>query len=122
MAIKVVYCLMRKDGMSREDFQSYWLGQHADKVKARADAIGMHRYVQSHACDTPMNIGMAAARGGLGGFDGVMEGWWESEEQAVAALTTPEGQQAMSDLLDDEGVFIDFARSPIFMTREHVIY
>jgi hypothetical protein len=51
-----------------------------------------------------------------------MEGWWDSEEQAMAALTTPEGIQAMAELLDDEGTFIDFSRSPIFMTREHVIY
>lgn len=122
MVIKVVYCLTRKDGMSREEFQTYWLGEHADKVKARAAAIGMQRYVQSHIYDTPMNAGMAEPRGSLEGYDGIMEGWWDSEEQAMAALMTPEGQRAMTDLLDDEGVFVDFARSPIFMTREHVIY
>ena len=69
-----------------------------------------------------MNAGMAQERGGLNGYDGIMEGWWESEEQAMAALTTPAGQQAMTDLLDDERCFIDFGKSPIFMTREHVIY
>ncbi len=122
MAIKVVYCLTRKEGMSRDAFQAYWLGCHADKVKDRAEQIGMIRYVQNHSYDTPMNASMAAARGGLSGYDGVMEGWWEDEELAMAALTTPEGLQAMAELLDDEGVFIDFARSPIFMTREHVIY
>lgn len=120
--IKVVYCLVRKEGMSREKFQNYWLNQHADKVKQRANAIGMVRYVQSHSYDTPMNAGMAQERGGLSGYDGIMEGWWESEEQAMAALTTPAGQQAMTDLLDDERCFIDFGKSPIFMTREHVIY
>lgn len=122
MSIKVIYCLKRKDGMTREQFQAYWLGQHADKVRARAKAIGMVRYVQSHSYDTPMNVGMAGERGGLEGYDGVMEGWWDSEEQAMASLTTPEGQQAMSELLDDERKFIDFANSPIFMTHEHVIY
>lgn len=122
MTIKVVYCLTRKAGMTRAEFQDYWLGQHADLVKARADAIGMTRYVQSHAYDTPMNAGMAGPRGGPEGYDGIMEGWWESEEQAMAALTTPAGLQAMADLLDDERRFIDFSRSPIFMTREHVIY
>ena len=38
MTIKVVYCLTRKAGMTRAEFQDYWLGQHADLVKARADA------------------------------------------------------------------------------------
>lgn len=120
--IKLVYCLTRKQGMSREQFQEYWLGQHADTVKERADAIGMKRYVQSHRYDTPMNTGVASARGALEGYDGIMEGWWDSEEQAMAALTTAEGIQAMTDLLDDERRFIDFSRSPIFFTREHVIY
>jgi EthD domain len=69
-----------------------------------------------------MNAGMAGERGGLDGLDGIMEGWWESEEQAMAALTTPEGQQAMADLPGDERTFIDFSRSPIFMSKEHVIY
>jgi hypothetical protein len=122
MSIKVIYCLTRKAGLSIKEFQAYWLGQHADKVKSRARAIGMKRYVQSHSYNTAMNGGMASDRGGLDGYDGIMEGWWDSEEQAMAALTTPEGIQAMAELLDDEGTFIDFSRSPIFMTREHVIY
>ncbi|KKW90135.1 EthD domain-containing protein [Sphingobium chungbukense] len=121
MQIKVIYCLTRKEGISRDSFQTYWRGRHAGLVKERAEAIGMVRYVQSHSYDTAMNGAMAAARGGLDGYDGVMEGWWDSEEQAMAALTSPEGQKAMADLLDDEGEFIDFARSPIFMTHEHVI-
>jgi len=91
-------------------------------VKARAEAIGMRRYVQSHTVETPMNAALAGARGGLDGYDGVMEGWWDSEAEALAALSTPDGQAAARDLLDDEGKFIDFDRSPIFMTREHVIY
>lgn len=122
MSIKVVYCLIRREELTREAFQSHWLGRHADLVKARAERIGMVRYVQSHAYDSLMNAGMAADRGGLAGYDGIMEGWWDSEEQAIAALTTPAGQQAMAELLDDERGFIDFSRSPIFITREHVIY
>jgi uncharacterized protein (TIGR02118 family) len=122
MAIKIVYCLRRKAGISREEFQRYWLEQHAPKVKARAAAIGMRRYVQSHAIDTPLNAAVAGARGAPEGYDGIMEGWWDSEEQALAVLGTPEGQAAGRDLLDDEGRFIDFERSPIFFTREHVIY
>jgi EthD domain len=120
--IKVVYCLSRKEDLTREQFQQYWRGQHAEKVKERAEAIGMKRYVQSHSYDTPMNAGMASERGGLDGYDGIMEGWWDSEGQAMAALTTPKGMQAMAELLDDEKRFIDHSRSRIFVTREHVIY
>ncbi|MGA2951940.1 MAG: EthD domain-containing protein [Caulobacteraceae bacterium] len=122
MAIKIVYCLRRKPGISREEFQRYWLDVHGPMVKARGEAIGMRRYVQSHAVETPMNAALAGARGGLESYDGVMEGWWDSEDEALAALSTAEGQAAGAELLADEGKFIDFDRSPIFMTREHVIY
>jgi hypothetical protein len=122
MAVKIVYCLRRKPGISREEFQRYWLETHGPKVKAAADAIGMRRYVQSHTIETPLNGAVATSRGGLEAYDGIMEGWWDGDEDALAALSTAEGQAAARDLLDDEGKFIDFERSPIFFTREHVIY
>jgi uncharacterized protein (TIGR02118 family) len=122
MAIKIVYCLRRKPAISREEFQRYWFEEHAPKVKAAAAAIGMRRYVQSHTLETPLNDAIAASRGGSEAYDGIMEGWWDSEDDVLAALSTPEGQAAGRLLLEDEGRFIDFARSPIFFTREHVIY
>src|SRR5579863_6636049 len=122
MPIKIVYCLRRKDGISREEFQRYWLKEHAPRVKAHAAAIGMRRYVQSHAIETPIDAAVAGARGSPAPYDGVMEGWWDSEAALFAALSTPEGQAAGADLLADEARFIDFARSPIFFSREHVIF
>ncbi|WP_339703530.1 EthD domain-containing protein [uncultured Sphingosinicella sp.] len=121
MAIKMIYCLTRKEGMSREEFQRYWREIHWQKVRQHARTIRMFRYAQSHSYDTPINDGIAAERGGLPGYDGVMEGWWESEEDALAAMGNQAGLDAMADLLDDEGRFIDFSRSPLFMTHEHVL-
>jgi uncharacterized protein (TIGR02118 family) len=122
MAIKIVYCLRRKAGVSREEFQRYWLEEHGPKVVAVMAAIGMKRYVQSHTLETPLNDAVAASRGGQEAYDGVMEGWWDSEDDVGGALGSPEGQIAARELLEDEGTFIDFARSPIFFTREHVMY
>ena len=122
MPLKIIYCLRRKEGITREAFQRYWLEQHAPRVTAHAAAIGMRRYVQSHAIDTPIDAAVAESRGSPEPYDGVMEGWWDSEEAIMAALSTSEGQTAARDLLDDESKFIDFARSPIFFTREHVIF
>lgn len=122
MPIKVVYCLTRRQDLTRTQFQEYWLGQHAEKVRQRAHHIGMVRYVQSHGYDSPLNGAMSASRAGTAGYDGIMEGWWDDEAQALSALSTQEGREAMADLLDDERQFIDFERSPIFMTREHVIF
>jgi hypothetical protein len=112
MSIKIVFCLRRKDGISREEFLRYWLEEHAPKVKAHAPALGMRRYVQSHTLDTPLNAAVADARGAPKPYDGIMEGWWDSEE----------AQAASRDLLVDEARFIDLPRSAIFFTREHLIF
>ncbi|HEY1448785.1 MAG TPA: EthD domain-containing protein [Caulobacteraceae bacterium] len=122
MPLKIVFCLRRKEGISREEFQRYWLEEHAPRVKGHAAAIGMRRYVQSHALDTPLNDAVAGARGAPEPYDGVMEGWWDSEEALLATLSSPEAQAAGRDLLEDEARFIDLACSPIFFTREHVIF
>ena len=120
--VKIVFCLTRKEGMSRAEFQRYWLDVHAGKVAGVADDIGMVRYVQNHSLDSPMNDALAGARGGLPGYDGVMEGWFESEEAALAVMGSDAGQAAGAMLLDDEARFIDFDRSPIFLVHEKTIY
>lgn len=122
MAIKLVFCLRRQQGMSREAFQAYWLEQHAPLVKRLAAATGMSRYVQSHTVASRLGAGFAKARGITAEpYDGVMEGWWDSEEQALAALAIG-GAEAGPLLLEDEARFIDLARSSIFFTEEHEIF
>lgn len=121
MSIKMIYCLTRKQGMSREEFQHYWRNIHWVKVKEHAQKIKMYRYSQSHSYDTPINEALSTERGGLEGYDGVMEGWWDDEQEALRTWDTDECRAAFADLLDDESKFIDFSRSPLFMTHEHVL-
>lgn len=120
--IKLIYCLTKKPELTREEFQEYWRNVHARLASGHGRTVKMVRYVQSHTYDSPMNDAMAEERGSPVGFDGVMEGWWESEEALREAVEADEGKSAMQELLDDEGKFIDFSRSPIFMTLEHEIY
>jgi hypothetical protein len=49
--IKIVFCLRRRSDLSREQFQAYWLTQHAPLVRSHADALGIRRYVQVHSID-----------------------------------------------------------------------
>lgn len=122
MAIKVVFCLRRQSGMSRDEFQAYWLDQHAPLVRRLAAATGMSRYVQSHTITSKFSASFAKVRGITAEpYDGVMEGWWDSEEQALAALAVG-GAQAGPLLLEDERRFIDLERSSIFFTEEHEIF
>ena len=77
------------------------------------------KYVQSHTLDTPLNEGMRSSRGMLPEYDGVAEVWFESEEELMAAMNSPEGQKLSAALLEDEGNFIDHSKSSAFIVREH---
>jgi uncharacterized protein (TIGR02118 family) len=119
--IKLVFCLRRVEGMTLEEFQSYWLESHAPLVRSHADTLRIRRYVQVHTQATPMNDALRISRGGPEGYDGVAELWWDSMDDLVAASSTPEGRAAGQALLDDERSFIDLERSPLWLAAEHEI-
>jgi hypothetical protein len=52
-------------------------------------------------------------------YDGVAEVWFESEEDLMEAMSSPEGQELGAALLEDEGNFIDHSKSSAFIVREH---
>jgi uncharacterized protein (TIGR02118 family) len=120
--VKLVYVLHRRQDLSPAEFHRYWLDEHAPRVWAVAERIRARRYVQSHTLDTPLNAALVESRGLSPGADGITEVWWDSLEELQAAASTPEGAAAMRMLLEDEGRFIDFGRSTIFMTEEHEIF
>ena len=97
--IKLVYCLCRRPGMSREDFQAYWFDRHAPLVKAHAESLGIARYVQVHTQTGALSDGIRASRGAPEAYDGVAELWFE----------------------EDEAKFIDFSKSPVFFAVERPI-
>ncbi|MEW6270991.1 MAG: EthD domain-containing protein [Thermodesulfobacteriota bacterium] len=68
-----------------------------------------------------MNEALRASRGGPDGFDGIAELWWHSAEDLAAATASEEGRRASLELLEDERRFIDLARSPLWLAREHEV-
>jgi hypothetical protein len=116
--IKIIYCITRKPHLTREQFQDYWLNHHGKLVWDRARSIGMIKYAQNCTVDTELGAGCAAARGGAEPYDGVMEGWWESDEAAMAAFGSDGGRATMEVLYADEATFMDFDRCRIFTVRE----
>ncbi|WP_226019154.1 EthD domain-containing protein [Novosphingobium sp. FKTRR1] len=120
--IKLVYCIRRRADLSEDEFQRYWLEDHAPKVRSVATAIGAVRYVQSHARLPQANAGFRASRGLAEAFDGITEIWWNSPEELAAGTGTADGLAAARMLLEDERNFIDFTASSIFMTEEFEIF
>jgi uncharacterized protein (TIGR02118 family) len=118
--IKLVYCLRRLPGLSRDEFQRYWRENHGPLVRERAEVLRIRRYVQVHTLESPLNEAMRASRGSDPDiFDGVAELWWESAETFAAGASTEEGRRAARELYEDEKRFIDFSRSMAFVAQEH---
>jgi uncharacterized protein (TIGR02118 family) len=119
--IKIVFCLRRRSDLSREQFQVYWLTQHAPLVRSHADALGIRRYVQVHSIDDAISAAVAGPRHSPEPFDGVAELWLDSLDALMASGTSEAGRAAAAELLEDERRFIDLERSPLLLAEEHVI-
>jgi uncharacterized protein (TIGR02118 family) len=120
--IKIMFLLVKPDGMSAKDFHKYWIETHSPLVVSRSDDMAMRRYIQSHVVPSPMAVASAQARGWAPNpFQGVAEVWWDSEEAMAAAFSTPKGADAGEALAEDEKKFLD-DRSLIIMTRGYLIF
>jgi uncharacterized protein (TIGR02118 family) len=119
--IKLIYCLHRLEGMSREDFQKYWYDEHAPLVRSVGEVLKIRRYVQCHTLNSDMNAALVESRQSPQEFDGVAELWWDSEEDLAEAMSSEEGQDAARRLVEDEAKFIDFERSPLWVGNERPV-
>ena len=117
--IKFVMCITRHQDMSREEFMDYWMNKHGPFFMQNAAAMRAKKYVQSQTIDTPLNEGLRSSRGMQPEYDGVAEVWFESEEDLMEAMNSPEGQKLSAALLEDEGNFIDHSQSSAFIVKEH---
>ena len=120
--VKLTFCLKRKSGMSREEFQRYWHEVHGPLVRSHAKALKIRRYVQLHTASLAMNDALRASRGGPAEYDGVAELWWDSAADLEAVLASAEGAQAGMALLEDEKRFIDLTASPLWLGEEKPVY
>lgn len=120
--LRVTFCLKRLPGLSRAEFQDYWLNTHAPLVAEHSTALGIRKYVQSHSLDMAGPFPLADVRGSSGlDYDGIAQLWWDDMRSFGAAGTTEEGRKAGVLLLDDEKRFIDLPNSPIFLSEDHQI-
>jgi uncharacterized protein (TIGR02118 family) len=107
--IKSLSLLVRKEGMTREQFTKHWVEVHAPLARA---VPGVLRYVQSHILEDrkrpdvpPLDVEI----------DGVAELWYADRESMARALASPEGKA----LYADGALFIGRIRT--YTTEEKVI-
>jgi uncharacterized protein (TIGR02118 family) len=107
--IKSLSLLVRRDGMTHEQFMKHWVEIHGPLALR---VPGLRRYVQSHIVDQRRrpdipDIGVAV--------DGIAETWYDDAEAMARAAATPE----MKALHADGALFIGRIQS--FITHEHVV-
>lgn len=120
--IKLVYCIRRRGDVSREEFFRYWLENHGALFTGVARTLRGRRYVQSHATEPEATEALSKSRGMGEPFDGITEVWWDSLEDLMQAMDTPEGREAARQLETDEANFVDFSQSRLMLTEEHEVF
>jgi len=116
--VKFIMCCTRHPNMTREQFQDYWLNQHGPFFMENASTMRAKKYIQSHTINTPLNDGLKESRGMQAAYDGVAEVWFESEEDLMTAMSSPEFQKVAPKLMEDENKFIDHSKSTAFIVKE----
>ena len=90
-----------------------------DKTEVNRELI--RSFVSEVLLESPLNEGMRESRRMQPECDGVAEVWFDSEQDLMDAMSSPEGQKLGMDLLEDEKNFIDHSRSSAFIVREHTL-
>ena len=106
--IKSISLLVRKAGMTHEQFVKHWVEIHAPLA---LKVSGIRRYVQSHIVDERRRpdippIGVE--------IDGIAELWYDDRESMTRALASPE----MKALHADGALFIGRIQSFLVEEKE----
>ncbi len=105
--VKLVYCISRKPGLTREEFNRYWADVHGP-IGARIP--GLRKLVQSYAIPASEDCRPPD-------FDGMAELWFEDLAALLRARESPQWQASSAD----EAQFIDPTRCAYFVTEERQI-
>jgi len=116
--VKLHFPLRHLPDRTMADAQLYWKVQHGPLIRSLARAMGTLRYQQVHRYETPVADALCAARGIVAEpYTGHAEAW--TDRSAVRA--TDELRAAGRAAVEDERHFIDFARSAMWLGKEHVL-
>lgn len=116
--VKLYFPLRAGGDHSDESAQHYWRTTHGPIIRRQAHGSGIDRYVQVHrALDDELCAELRKARGcDVPPYLGHAELWFD---RSALQISTPERTTAGERAIADERTFIDFARSAMWLAKEH---
>ncbi len=116
--VKLYFPLSAGGEHSDASAQHYWRTTHGPIIRRQAEGSGIQRYVQVHrALDDELCAPLRTARGcTVEPYLGHAELWFD---RTVLKISTPERMASGARAIEDESTFIDFARSAMWLAKEH---
>ena len=116
--VKLYFPLRHRAELSLEEAQTYWRTHHGPVIRRQAAGSGILRYQQVHMAEPDITDGLRRPRGDVAEvYTGHAEVWLDRDQMGIV---TPERRAANKRAYDDEANFVDFARSTMFLCKEHV--
>ena len=116
--VKLHFPLRHLPSLSLDEAQRYWRVQHGPLIRSLSPAMGTLRYQQVHRYETPVATALATSRGIVAEpYSGHAEAWTDRS----AVRVTDELRAANRAAIADERHFINFARSAMWLGKEHVL-
>ncbi len=117
--IKLYFPLRSREALGDAAAQHYWYSNHGPIIRRQAAGSGIMRYIQVHRFEDELEAQMRKARGTqVPAYMGHAELWFD---RGVLGSAIPERRIANERAIADESKFIDFARSSMWLAKEHVI-
>jgi hypothetical protein len=119
---KISFYIKKKDEISARDFREYWLGEHAELVKAYAESIGVRQYLKCEALpEHPMTkMGTADYDTGPLRYDFIDHWILNDIEDLRHGSAKPEVQAMMQLAYASEDNYVDISASNVLMTTDLV--
>jgi len=116
--VKLYYPLRHPGYLTLAEAQRDWHTNHGPLIRGQAAGSGILRYVQVHRAEDELEPSLTESRGTVTEpYMGHAELWFD---RTAFAVSTPERQAAGRLAIEDESRFIDFARSCMWLAKEHV--
>jgi uncharacterized protein (TIGR02118 family) len=116
--VKLHFPLRHRAELSLEAAQHHWLHHHGPLIRNLAPGLGMLRYQQVHRRPSATEDALRQARATqVEPYTGHAEAWTDRS----VTWSGPEARQAGRLAVEDEASFIDFARSTMWLGKEHVV-